>query len=215
MTFKATGTAGGKRFFLQGRTAIPSTAIVNKFETAIETARKKIADAIVVISQNPPNLDARQKVVLEYCFNPDFTNAGQMLNTFATIKRVLETTLRGLQTDDLNLYEAEPATLAKLGGGAEGYVWIYAYGLIQGEIHTRFDLDAGRTLNNIIHEATHKFVQTLDRKYLASHLPGFVSLKTDPTYLAMGAAATAPAPVCNADGLVNADSYSAFAVNLT
>jgi hypothetical protein len=198
--FKTTVMAGGIRFFLIGRAQYPPGGVVNKFQTAMTNSRTKLANAIALISGNPPQLTPRQSLVLEYCFNP---TAAQMANTLMTVKRVLENTLAGLRTADLNLYEPDPAILPA--GGAEGYV--KGFGPFRGDIHTRFDLDEGRTLNNIIHEATHKFARTEDRGYMAASIGPFLHVR--------GLEIPGNAPINNQNGLINADSYSAFAANLT
>ncbi|WP_418318022.1 hypothetical protein [Piscinibacter sakaiensis] len=192
--------AGGIRFYLCGRTAYPLGPVVHKFQTAMISARTKLASAIAAISGNPVNLDARQQLVLEYCFNP---NAAQLQATYVEIRRVLSATLTGLRTADLKLHEPDPAVIPA--GGAEGYV--VGLGRFRGAIHTRFDLNAARTLNNVIHEATHKFARTVDRGYLANNIDLFLTLRQQ--------GIPGNAPITNANGLLNADSYSAFTTNLT
>jgi hypothetical protein len=199
MAYDTTVMAGGIRFYLIGQSAYPPGAVVHKFQTAMIQARTKLASAIAAIATTPLNLDARQRLVLEYCFNP---LAAQMANTILTVRRVMEATLIGLRTADLNIREPDPGGLPH---GAEGYV--AGVGPFRGDIHTRFDLNPTRTLNNVIHEATHKFARTEDRGYISNNLALFVQMRQ------MGV--VGGAPITNANGLANADSYSSFAANLT
>ena len=116
----------------------------------------------------------------------------------------MTTTLEGLRKDDLNIIDVEQSVLREH-PGAEGYV---KRGLISnGDIHTRFDLDEDRTCHNIIHEATHKFINTDDLGYISTSFALFITLR------AQGIPGNPP--INNANGVRNADSFATFVMRFT
>jgi len=191
--------ASSVRFYLEGHSAMPSGTVVHKFQNAMITARKKLTDALAAVSATPINLTAAQELVLYYCFN---AADHQRAATFTKIKATLKATLDGLATADLKICEPYKSDIPS---GAEGYVTTRLG--IKGSIHTLFDLTEARTAHNLVHEATHKFCDTLDQGYIGNSIGDYLRLR--------GMGISGNSPITNVKALDNADSYAAFALHLT
>jgi hypothetical protein len=198
MTAPVVATADGIRFNLIGHRAPPPATVVQKFQNAMMAARRKVAQAVVTLKTVTP-LNDPQRLVVEYFFNP--TTHAETQRALATAIAVLTSTLEGLRTNGLNLYEPDPAEMPPQ---AEGYV--QKIGPFRGEIHTVFGLSDIRTTHNLIHEGTHKFQRTEDNGYIANTFAFWLQLRNQ--------GQRGGAPIRFADAINNADSFAGLAMNL-
>jgi hypothetical protein len=201
--------AGGHRMVLVGREAegaTPVATVAAKFQNAMVAARQKVATAVALVSAGIVNLSAQQESVLRFCFNP--TNQ-QRAETFRVIKEKLSATVTGLQTEGLEVCDPDPEDIP---AQAEGYVPVFLG--FKGAIYTKFNLSDARTAFNLVHEATHKFADTVDaqRGYISANFAGYMATRV--------LVATVPGFVDNIRlldnnvALTNADSFAQFAMGV-
>jgi len=158
--------------------------------------------------------------MLDYCFRPAATAVARR-QTLIAVRDNLVKIRNGLWTPSLQIVDKNP----NRAGNASGYVRQNFVELVRrrnvarplgftGRIHMRFSLvNTGNTPVNqataaltITHEAAHKFTGARDWIYNAGGSIGYIAILG----LALGGPIAALAPLTNAEGINNADSYAEF-----
>lgn len=206
MSYAAPGFADGIRFYAVADTGYPGREAVDKIASGLDRARFLLARAMTrTYALAAGSAVERNNDALAYCFRPAEQEIRQ---TCEHVRGVLAQTLAGLRTPDLSIRAADEAECKAQRG--DGYVPGAKLGVLalMGDIHVRFSLPSDDMPRLLIHEGTHKFAATQDFVYsMSSDLQRLLELK----HLGMNVDMRSRLE-SHADGLLNAESYAAFAV---
>ena len=135
--------------------------LIRKVVSALENAEELVLGAMIQLNDKNKVLNGEAEVSFRYCFGPDDVNLRRAV--FENYRRVLH----GLNGDGLVIEDLQ--TTSQILGHSVGYVPNPGLGafLWGRNIHVDIGMEGAAMTWTMIHEASHKFANTIDQSYLS------------------------------------------------